>query len=247
MKFVSFLHLALNSTIYNSAAAYFPMDSSSAWLNFKIYQEMNSSDSFGYDLGAVGPVNGAALFDRSSVFIDPLEVSCLAEPHFCTQGFTLAFWINILEVYHHKAVILRRARFKETSLAGVKLKVLTLGTRKIFEILVTSFDKSCVIRFRLNFATWFHVAFTWRDGIEMRLFLNGVRKFPFELEKSSCGYDGGPVTTPLKKSVFLGSREIVMLMDDVVLWNKQLNFNEVQGIYDKVIGGKRSIVVVSER
>lgn len=180
------MFVALNSTIYNEAVAYYPMDTSSGMLNLKTDQEF-------VDVVTIGPVNGAGLLDRFEVSIDPFDVpNCLSMPLDCTSGFSLAFWINILQVFGNETLVLGE-KYLET-LSGVNLKAFTRGTQKIFQISVISsyppwqsLRIRCEIQFKYFPSTWMHVTFTWYKGTEINLFLNGVMHFP-EMQLCSTEY-----------------------------------------------------------
>ena len=224
------------------------MDTSSTILNFKAYQEINN---FSYDLSTIGPVNGAVMFNHTQLHANQLEIPCLADVHLCTQGFTLTFWINVLEVSGGLPMVLRR-RGSNQEESEVRAKVITQGTEQFFGIMVAANERKCNIQFRFTMSTWMHVAFTWLNGFTLpHLFLNGVRKQRNELEKYLCkdyfpllktpSVPTSPSTSTLTSApqdVSLGSSGIVMLLDDMALWERELNCEEVQGIYDKLVGGK---------
>ncbi|KAL9957849.1 hypothetical protein ACROYT_G034798 [Oculina patagonica] len=220
---------ALNSTIYNNAIAYYPMDTSSGLLNLKLQQEIPLDDKF----VAIGPVNGAVLFDRAEVFIDPFEVRCLWKPHECINGLSLTFWINILQVYGNETLLLSQGHGENWP--GVTLKVFTLGTERIFQISVITDHPStrCEAQFNYKASTWMHVAFTWYNRHEMYLYLNGIMQFSV----LCIGQVNGPVPPPPFSSFILGSPDATILLDDVALWDRWLSVGEVYDIYYTVVEG----------
>ena len=221
------------------------MDTSPVVLNLKIDQEIGIEHKF----ATVGPVNGATLLDRVEVPIDPFELRCLAKPQECTNGLSLAFWINILDVYADFTFLLRQEHSVDGS--GVNFRVVTRGTQKMFQISVIDHQishKRCTVEFKFNASTWTHVAFTWYDGSEMYLFLNGNTYSPVY---GSCLGIGRPSPAPLSVAlipfIVLGSRDATILVDDVALWDRLLHFNEVYKVYYTVITGKRTIAVLKLR
>lgn len=244
------MFVALNGTIYNEALAYYPMDTSSGMLNLKTDQEFVD---VGLGLATIGPMNGAGLFDRFEVSIDPFDVPrCLWMPPDCTNGFSLAFWINILEVFGNETLVLGKKHFE--TLSGVNLKAFTRGAQKIFQISVISsyapwqsLRSRCEIQFKYIPSTWMHVTFTWYKGTKINLFLNGVMHFP-EMQLCSTEYgthDGHstPITPDLGVPFIIGSPEVVVLLDDIAVWDRRLIDGEVYDIYHTVIGGKPTIPV----
>lgn len=217
------------------------MDTSPVVLNLKIDQEVGADHKF----TSVGPVNGATLLDGVAVFINPFELRCLAKPQECTNGLSLTFWINILEVYGSDTFLLRQEHNEDWS--GVNFRVVTRGAQKIFQITVIDHQisrKRCTVEFKFNPSTWTHVAFTWYDGFQMYLFLNGDRYSPVY---GSCLGIGGHFTAPppvsITPSIILGSTDAVILLDDVALWDRLLHSDELNKVYHTVIAGKRAMVV----
>lgn len=219
------------------------MDTSSGLLNLKSDQEIIGVDEKHV---TIGPVNLALRLDRLELEIDPYEVPCLSRPERCNDGFSLAFWINVLELYRNNTYLLSRSIFGgesswgahtgATGARGVKFKVFTRGTRKIFQISVTTNQRICEIQFKFNASTWMHVTVTWYDGVEMYLFLNGVKQYPGDLERSLCQSKKHGGQSSLY-SFILGSTEAIILLDDVALWDRTLYDGEVNDIYYTVIGG----------
>lgn len=219
------------------------MDTSSGLLNLKSDQEIIGVDEKHV---TIGPVNLALRLDRLELEIDPYEVPCLSRPERCNDGFSLAFWINVLELYRNNTYLLSRSIFGgesswgahtgATGARGVKFKVFTRGTRKIFQISVTTNQRICEIQFKFNASTWMHVTVTWYDGVEMYLFLNSVKQYPGDLERSLCQSKKHGGQSSLH-SFILGSTEAIILLDDVALWDRTLYDGEVNDIYYTVIGG----------
>lgn len=223
------------------------MDTSSGMLNLKIHHDVEIDDGDD-EFVTIGPVNGAVLFDRVEVLIDPFEVQCLAKPHECTQGLSLAFWINILEVYGNGTLLLSQGYRDGEKWPGVKFKVFTRGIEKIFQISVTidhPRKTRCEVQFKYNASTWMHVAFTWYNGHEMYLYLNGIMQFSVLCIRENSGLV--PPPTSSNSEIFtpfiLGSTDAAMLLDDVALWDRWLKADEVHDIYYTVIEGKRTITV----
>ena len=213
------LFTALNSTIYRDAIAYIPMDTTN-FLDLKRQQEIFDTNP---NLVTIGPINSARMFDGLPWNIPSAEYPCISNPINCYAGLTMAFWINILRFQGNETFVLSKRRSPDS---GITIKVITREARNFLQIVITADRIRCKVQSNLTTAIWTHVAFTWRlrGGGEIVLFLNG-RQSP---EVSSCDSEGYPDGILLWFDfIVIGSQDVVMMLDDVALWDRPLNFFEV--------------------
>lgn len=205
-------------------------------LDLKSEEETFDSDPF---LVTIGPVNGAELFDRVEIEIPSDIFPCLSNPIYCSHGLTLAFWINILHANGDETFLLRQPEKPPDFGSGVVIKVLTRGAKHFLQVLIADNKTKCEVQFQFNTSTWTHVAFTWSRGSEIVLFLNGFMQLQEDLEVSSCGpWKENWLETALNY-VLIGSPEVVMMLDDVALWDRKLHYGEVLLLtYNTTVSGK---------
>ena len=207
-------------------------------LNLKTDREIGVDHKF----VTTGPVNGAVMFERVAVSIDPFEVHCLTRPSNGTSGLSMAFWINILKIYGNETLL--HIHQRRENFPGVYFKVFTRGADKIFQISVITHhpNSKCMVQFKYKTSTWIHVAFTWHNGDVLNLFLNGIMQFS-DVGLCIKNSGGTPPTLGYESPItplILGSPNAVMLLDDVALWDRWLHVEEVYDIYYTLIEGKRT-------
>ena len=100
-----------------------------------------------------------------------------------------------------------------------------------------SVDRMRAITANVNFEleTWYHIVFTYEDGVGMRLYVNGA-----QVAQSSSS--GGPLSPSRGEPVYIGRlvQPFAGMIDDVRIFNYALPAEQVQNEYDNSATGDTS-------
>ncbi len=155
---------------------------------------------------------------------------CLGNIVYCTEGFSLATWINSLDDVW-------RAVFTNIDLVGVNTGVqvalhLFSGKVKCKADVYDGISKWSAIGDTLSHSPnqWHHIALTWHTTNGLTVYIDGIME--------------GNSTTPLVEmllssqtsDVLIGPWEMDAYLDEMFLWEYEVNASIIQDLYQRDVG-----------
>lgn len=192
-------------------------------------------DLWGTFNGTVGTTRGARLgavytSGRDAVInLGEVRDVCFTDPLSCVSGFTVSLWLKQRTISVAQEFVSIGDKNKEEE-ATFSLFQQDGRLEKHFAVRVSASSRRCVYAFSVPQSLWSHYAFVW-NTTQLLIFRNSHMVNEFLNSNGSCTKE---TQKPTKLPVVILKGDAVF--DDLKIWNRTLQQNEVAEMYSCVKG-----------